>query len=143
MGPKAIDRDLRELALAAPPFRCEISGNDVYEVRRDPLAQVTGDGNFRELRVFHSSDGGATSQEIALKLAWRDWWKHRFNYVGGDRWPPAGEDIMDAKVRDGRLTLTYCQPYLFTADGEVNVWQAQYCPEISRWTLSPAETPIL
>lgn len=136
MGPRTVVGDLRELALPAPSFRCEISKRDVYEVRCDPRAQATGHGNFLDLRVFHSSDRGATSREVALTLTWRDWWQHKFNYLGGDRWPPAGEDLMEAYIKDRRLSLTYCQAYLFTADGEIPVWEAQYWPEEARWRLS-------
>lgn len=127
--------DLRKIAIPTAPIRCVINDLECYEIRIEALVKYGKDGALRQLRVFHSIDGAQTWEEVPLKLTWKARWNLIYNYVGGDRWPPCGEDVADASIKDGRLTIEYSQIYLFSADGMVTRWEAQYQPEKRRWMI--------
>ena len=115
------------------PMRCEISEQEYYDVLLEDLSKRGPNGRAKRIRVFHSLDGGKTSTEISLKLTWRGWWEHVYNYVGGDMWPPCGEDVRNSSIKNGRLTFRFATVFQPNRDGTVTSWEAEYWPEIQRW----------
>ena len=127
--------DLRKIAIPIAPIRCRVNDLEFFEVRIEALAKYGKGGASRRLRVFHSVDGAETWEEVPLKLTWKARWDLMYNYVGGDRWPPCGEDVSAVSIADGRLTIEYSQLYLFSVHKMVTRWEAQYLAERNRWTI--------
>lgn len=116
-------------------IHCAVDELESYEVQIIPLETFGKGGVAKRLRVRRSLDGGVSWDEIPMKLTLKSWWNCIYNYVGGDRWPPCGEDVEAASIKNGRLTIRYSQAYLFSADGKVTIWEAQYWPSVNRWTI--------
>lgn len=127
--------DLRTISTPSPSVRCAINDAEVYELRLIVLPQSGPGGATRKIEVMHSADGASTWSNVPLRLTLKSWWRHIFNHVGGDIWPPRGEDVEGASIKDGKLTLRYSDIFSRRPDGCIACWEAVYLPGIGRWEI--------
>lgn len=117
------------------PMRCKMSELEFYDVLIADLSNRGPGGQAKRVCVLQSSDGGRTRVEIPLRLTWGARWEHWIKGVGGDIWPPRGEDVENASVKNGRLTFRYSTIFQPNKNGTVSRWEAEYWPEKRRWTV--------
>lgn len=126
---------MEELKLPNAPMRCDINQQEYFDIFLEHLSKRGPNGAGRRIRIFHSVDGGKTQVEIPLKLTWKSMYEHYFNYVGGDMWPPCGEDVQNASIKNGRLTFRFASVFQPNRDETVTSWEAEYLPDKKRWTI--------
>jgi hypothetical protein len=131
--------DLRKVIPPREPLRCSLSDTDIYEVRFEVLPERGKAGNITRMLVLRSFDGGRTWRQLRLRRDWRQWWAIVNGGLGGSAWPPAGEDVKDAFVKDGRFTISYCNLYEHGPKGQLYVWEMQHDTTKDQWKLALLE----
>lgn len=132
--------DLRTALPQPDPRRCNVSDSEAYEVRFEVLSRRGAEGRTTQMHVLRSTDGGKNWKAIRLRRNWRrHWWAIFWKGLGGSSWPPAGEDVNNAYVKDGRFTIAYWNLYEFGPRGQAYAWEMQYDPSIDRWNLALLE----
>ena len=117
------------------PMECKISETDTYEILLEDRYKTGPNGEAKTIRVFHLSHASPVREEISMRLTFRAWCDYFFKGIGGDLWPPRGEDMQNASIKNGRLTFRYSTIFQPNRDGSVSCWEAEYWPARRRWTV--------
>jgi hypothetical protein len=128
-----MDNDSKKNQWPSVATRCAVSEHEYYETLIEGVTGRARNGQVQKIRIFHSIDNGKKRVEIPLKMTWRGWYEHIFKYVGGDMWPPRGEDVENFSVKNGRLTFRFATIFQPNRDGTVTSWEAEYWPEVQKW----------
>lgn len=135
--------DLRTVIPPRQPLRCALSDREMYEVRIDVLRSHGSAGNVSRLAVLQSADGGQSWQKVRFRRNWwQQWWAIVNGGLGGSCWPPAGEDVRGAYVKDGKLSISYCNLRDHGPNGQSYVWEMQYDQKADRWDLALLEEVV-
>ena len=132
--------DLRTVITPSEPLRLSLSEQEIYEVRIEILPRRGSGGGTSRMDVLRSTDGGKTWRPIRLRRNWRrQWWAIIKDGLGGSCWPPAGDDIKDAYIKDGKFTISYWNLYEFGPKGQAYAWEMQYDTKADQWDIALLE----
>lgn len=111
---------------------CRVNQNEAYEIYLQDRSERGGNGEAQDIRVVRI-DADGDRAEIPMRLSLGGWWRHVIKGIGGDLWPPRGEDLENASIKNGRLTFRYSTVFLPNMDGTVSSWEAKYVAEKGVW----------
>ena len=118
------------------PWYLSVKDGGYFEILFEDLGSRGAHGQAQKMRVFfHNGTAPDERCEVLMKLTWKSYFYYVFKGVGGDLWPPRGEDVQNASVVDGRLTFRFATIFQPNADNSVTRWEAEYWPEKLRWTI--------
>lgn len=133
---KPEELDLRAISTPQPTLRCSISEHEIYEVRFETLRRYGSSGGTDTMRVFRSLDCGQAWQSVRLRRNWpRHWWSIFWHGLGGTHWPPDGNFVEAVYSKDGKLAISYCNPWELGLQGQAYVWEMVYDLRADTWDL--------
>jgi|GEM_PF-3875278 len=113
---------------------------DIYEVCFEKLPRNGTACQLSKINVFLSSDGGKKWRSLRFR---RNWWQQGWAIIhkglGGSCWPPAGEDVREAFIKDEKFSISYCNLHEHGINGQSYIWLMQYEIMKDRWDLSLIE----
>lgn len=120
------------------PIRLLLDDRQAYEVQVHRLPRRGTGGAHDCLRVFYTCDAQRTWSELGFRLNWRSWLRYVIGGSGGDCWPPRGEDVFKASIRNGKLVIRYGSLFQSNNAGKVMALEATYSIEEQRWSIADA-----
>ncbi|WP_143044596.1 MULTISPECIES: hypothetical protein [Delftia] len=112
----------------------------IYKLHFEKLPRNGTGGQLSKINLFLSSDGGKKWRLLRFR---RNWWHQGWAIIhkglGGSCWPPAGEDVRDAFIKDEKFSISYCNLHEHGISGQSYTWLMQYDITKDRWDLSLIE----